>query len=117
MQYPQHIAVLLAFLTFSGFGLTFLMPGILTFAILKKPEAAAAIIGCVQFGQFLLGGIGIFAGAAVSDAVGNGPMLTGCSVLLILSCFPLAYTAIAGIKRAKENPNAQMMGDMPAIVV
>jgi hypothetical protein len=91
------------------------MPGILTFAILKRPDAAAAIIGCVQFGQFLLGGVGIFAGAAVSDAVGNGPMLTGASVLMLLSCIPMGIIAYMGIKNAKEHP--VQMGEIPQVVV
>ena len=116
MQYPQHLAILLAFSTFTGFGLTFLMPGVITFAILKKPDAAAAIMGCLQFGQFLLGGIGIFAGAELAEAVGNGPMFTGISVLMFLSIIPMAYIAITGIKEAKNNPNAEL-GELPPVVV
>jgi len=71
LQTHSSLGILLVFTSLVGFGLTWSMTGVLTFAIMTKPYAAADIIGSVQFGQFVLSELGIFAGANLSETCNN----------------------------------------------
>jgi len=101
LQYPKgNLPTLLIFNAFSGFGVTWAMPGVFSYAIMQKPMFAAAITGSLQSGEFILCAIAIFAGAALSQILGNGILFTGMAVLLFLSIIPLAFITRNGIRKA-----------------
>ncbi len=76
MQYTDtSLAVFLVFSAVAGIGLTWALPGLITFAILKHPMEAGSISSCVQFVQFVLIATAIEVGAVVIQSLGMNKVI------------------------------------------
>jgi len=83
-----HLACPLIFSCIVGFGLTHMFPGVFNYCILKQPMNAGGISATVQCIQFALSAIAIVLGQSGSATIGNGPLFTILSGVLLVSTIP-----------------------------
>jgi len=87
----SHLAAILISTCFIGFGLTFHMPGIFSYILVKQSMNAGAVSSVLQFCQFLLSAIGILVGSDLVHRLGANSVFTFLALLLFVSAVPGFY--------------------------